>query len=235
MARDPLPVGDPVEPMACGCPRRAVLTGKFVSLAPLDAAADAAGLFAESHGNDEIESLWTYMLDGPFAAEEEMRRWLQEKERSADPLFFTVHESQRDRPIGMVSFLNIVPEMRRLEVGNIWYGSASQRTKANTEAALLMLRHAFEDLGYRRVEWKCDALNGRSRAAALRLGFAFEGIFRNHMIVKGHNRDTAWYAMTDADWPSARKNMTIWLYENPDGRISLARLNTGSSTAGPSA
>jgi RimJ/RimL family protein N-acetyltransferase len=117
--------------------------------------------------------------------------------------------------VGVVSFMNIDPPMRRLELGNIWYVPAAQRTRANTEAAFLMLREAFDALGYRRVEWKCDALNRRSREAALRLGFAFEGVFHQHMIVKGRNRDTAWYAMLDRDWPRVRANMNRWLAEDP--------------------
>jgi RimJ/RimL family protein N-acetyltransferase len=124
----------------------------------------------------------------------------------------------------LVSFLNIVPDMRRLELGHIWYGLAAQRTKINTETIYLMLRETFDGLNYRRAEWKCDALNARSRAAALRLGFRYEGIFRQHMIYKGRNRDTAWYAMMDHEWPRIKANMERWLESDP-GAISLSALN----------
>ena len=123
----------------------------------------------------------------------------------------------------MASFLNIDPAMRHVELGHIWYGPAAQRTRANTEAAYLMLRESFEALGYRRVEWKCDRLNARSRAAALRLGFTHEGTFRQHMIVKGRNRDTAWFAMLDREWPAVRAAIERWLVAEP-GTLSLIEL-----------
>ena len=113
-------------------------------------------------------------------------------------------ESRDAGPVGMAAFMNIVPEHRRLEIGHIWYAPSAQRTEANTEAAYLMMREAFDELGYRRVEWKCDALNARSRAAALRLGFTFEGVFRAHMIVRGRSRDSAWFSLIDTEWPAAQ-------------------------------
>ena len=127
--------------------------------------------------------------------------------------------------LGMVCFLNIDARMRHLELASIWYAPFVQRSNVNTESIYLLLRHAFDDLGYRRVEWKCDSLNARSRKAALRLGFEFEGIFRQHMVVKGRNRDTSWYAMLDGDWPAIRRNMERWLYANEDGQLSLTALN----------
>ncbi|MGH6959873.1 MAG: GNAT family N-acetyltransferase, partial [Dongiaceae bacterium] len=120
--------------------------------------------------------------------------------------------------------LNIVPVNRCVELGHIWYGPAAQRTRINTEAILLMLCESFDALGYRRVEWKCNALNEPSRRAALRLGFAFEGVFRQHMIIKGRNRDTAWYALVDGDWPTVKHNMERWLYGDEAG-LSLRQLN----------
>ena len=125
----------------------------------------------------------------------------------------------------MVSFLNIVSDMRRLELGHIWYSPDYQRSNVNTEAIYLMLCEAFDRLKYRRVEWKCDSLNERSRSAALRLGFKFEGIFRQHMIIKGRNRDTAWFSMLDSEWTAVKKNMEVWLYHNSDQRLSLTTLN----------
>ena len=154
-----------------------------------------------------------------------MEIWLQHQALSRDPLFFTVFENSANKQVGLVSFLAIVPEMRRLELGHIWYAPAAQRTKVNTETIYLMLSEAFDRLNYRRVEWKCDALNARSRAAALRLGFSYEGLFRQHLIYKGRNRDTAWFAMLDYEWPAIKKNMERWLYSNePD--ISLRQLNS---------
>jgi RimJ/RimL family protein N-acetyltransferase len=199
-----LPVGDPVPEVRVDPPARVTLQGSFVTLEPIDPARHAERLFAAGHGSAAAESLWTYMPYGPFADATGMRAWLETLAASEDPLFFAVIRG--GRPIGMTSFLNVDTTMRRLELGHIWYGPADQRTGANTEACLLMLRWAFE-AGYRRVEWKCDALNVRSRAAAERLGFRFEGIFRRHMIVKSRNRDTAWFSMLDEEWPQVRPRL----------------------------
>jgi RimJ/RimL family protein N-acetyltransferase len=223
MTTDDLPVGPPVAPRETRPPDPGKrYSGRSVTLRPIDAARDVAPLFDGSHGGPEREALWTYMAYGPFADPGAMQAWLETCARSSDPIFLAV--LFEGRPAGMASFMNIVPAMRRLEVGHIWYVATAQRTKTNTETIYLMLREAFDALGYRRVEWKCDALNARSRAAARRLGFGFEGIFRNHLIVKGRNRDTAWYAMTDADWPAVKANMERWLYSSESG-ISLTALN----------
>jgi len=209
-----LPRGEPVR-VGTGDrrPERRVFEGRYVSLEPLLPERDAPDLFAGSHGSPEAEALWTYMPYGPFADAEEMEAWLAERAASLDPSFLGVRDRASGRPVGMVSFLNLAPAMRRLELGHIWYAPVAQRTRVNTESVYLMLRHAFEDLECRRVEWKCDALNARSRRAALRLGFTFEGIFRQHLIVKGRNRDTAWFAMLDAEWPRRREGLESWLYE----------------------
>ena len=152
-----------------------------------------------------------------------MRTWLDLLPASEDPLFLTVIERSTGDPVGIVTFMSVDPAMRHLELGNIWYSPRAQRTRANTESVYLMLRESFEELGHRRVEWKCDALNARSRAAAERLGFTFEGIFRQHMIIKGRNRDTAWYSMLDHEWPAVRANLERWLDEDPPP--SLRELN----------
>lgn len=224
MAQDEeFPVGPLVGPAALSRPAAGrCYTGRFVTLQPVDPDGDVASLYDASHGSGELERLWTYMAYGPFASRDAMRTWLRTCQGSTDPLFLTVHAN--GRPAGMASFMNIVPGMRRVELGHIWYVPGAQRTQANTEAVYLMLGEAFDALGYRRVEWKCDALNARSRAAARRLGFRFEGLFRHHMIVKGQNRDTAWYAMTDADWPQVRTNLERCLYGEESG-LSLAALN----------
>jgi RimJ/RimL family protein N-acetyltransferase len=214
-----VPVVDQVE-----TPRRRSYSGRYVKLLPLDADSDARQLYAVSHGDEAILRLWTYLTSGPFAGVAEMHSWLAGCERSADPLFFTVIEEASGQRVGMVSFMNIVPAMRRLELGNIWYTPQAQKTKINTETIYLMLCETFDHLGYRRAEWKCDSLNARSRAAAERLGFRFEGIFRKHMIVRGRSRDTAWFAMTDDEWPQIKANMERWLYSGDEG-VSLRKLN----------
>ncbi|MDZ7828108.1 MAG: GNAT family protein [Halofilum sp. (in: g-proteobacteria)] len=198
-------------------------TGESVTLRPLDPTTDAGALYAASHGDAVTETLWTYMPYGPFADAAAMRAWLDDCAASDDPVYRAVLDNE-GRPCGMVSYLNIVPEHRRLELGHIWYGPAVQRTRINTETIYLMLRESFDRLGCRRVEWKCDALNARSRAAALRLGLRLEGIFRHHMIVKGRNRDTAWFALVDADWPAVKANLERWLYGGENG-LSLTELN----------
>jgi len=217
-------VGEPVDATPAGRPRRSPLEGTFVSLVPVDPAAHGHGLYANSHdGSDEADRMWTYMAYGPWDDEEAMRSWLDTLPASDDPLFFTVIERETDDPVGIVTFMNVDPAMKHLELGNIWFAPRAQRTRANTEAVYLMLREAFDELGHRRVEWKCDALNARSRSAAERLGFTFEGVFRQHMIIKGRNRDTAWYAMLDREWPGVRANMETWLAtESPP---SLRALN----------
>jgi RimJ/RimL family protein N-acetyltransferase len=159
-----------------------------------------------THGDPARERVWTYMAYGPFADQSAFRRWIGEQRDSNDQLSFTVASDRGARPIGMAAILNADLPNRRLELGHIWYIPEAQRTGANTEATLLLLIEAFDYYRARRVEWKCDSLNEASRQAALGLGFEFEGIFRNHMIVKGRNRDTAWYAMTDADWPAVRES-----------------------------
>jgi RimJ/RimL family protein N-acetyltransferase len=184
-------------------PRRAVHRGRRISLVPLDPDSQVDDLFSGSHGDPETESLWTYMGYGPFADRAAMLEWLRGCAASEDPLFLAVRENESARYLGMVSYLAIRPAMRVLELGHIWYVPGAQGRGVNTEAVQLMLTEAFDVLGYRRVEWKCDSLNERSRRAALRLGFQFEGIFRQHMIVKGKNRDTAWFAMLDSDWEAS--------------------------------
>ena len=228
MTQSSLPLGEIVEPAGQGgLPRRTDYVGQFITLSPVNPQADVEQLFAATHGTATREQVWTYMGYRPFETEEQMLGWLEESAESEDPLFFTVHHRETRRRVGMTSFLNIVTDMRRLELGHIWYALDAQRTQANTEAVYLMLCEAFDGLKHRRVEWKCDSLNAKSRAAALRLGFSFEGIFRQHMIVKGRNRDTAWFALLDSEWPSIRGNFERWLYQNPDWKLSLAELNRG--------
>lgn len=208
MTNGDMPLGPEIDPRPAPRPQHAVLAGRYCTLRPLDVVRDAASLYAGTHGGGR-ERLWAYLFSGPFADEREFTEWLAGRAASEDPLFFAIDVG--DTAIGWSSLMRITPEHRVIEVGNILYTPALQRTRAATEAMYLLARHAFDTLGYRRYEWKCNALNAASRAAAIRLGFAFEGIFRNHMIVKGRSRDTAWFAMTDGDWPTRRVAFERWL------------------------
>ena len=200
-----LPIGDVVEPSSPAAkPRRRNMTAVRYELRPLDPDADVDDLFVAGHEGLGADMLWTYMAYGPFANRDAMHAWLRGCAATEDPLFFTVVERATGRRVGMCSFLSISPEMQRLEIGHIWYAPDHQGSGISAEVAWMLLSEAFERLGYRRVEWKCNALNGRSRRAALKLGFGFEGIFRQHMIVKGRNRDSAWFSMLDGEWPAAR-------------------------------
>jgi RimJ/RimL family protein N-acetyltransferase len=150
-----------------------------------------------------------YLFDGPYETLGEFRRSLEAAAPLEDPFRYTI---VRDgRPEGMASYARIKPEQGVIELANIWFGTAMQRTPAATEATYLLARNAFEQLGYRRVEWKCDSLNAGSRRAAERFGFKFEGVFEQHMVVKGRNRDTAWFAVTDKRWPAVRAAFDAWL------------------------
>ena len=158
------------------------------------------------------EAGWTYLTYGPFEREEDFAGWVRESAAGRDPVFYTIlaREGEEWKALGVASYLRIAPAAGSIEVGHIHFARALQRTAAATEAIYLMMRYAFE-LGYRRVEWKCDSLNGPSRVAAQRLGFSFEGLFRNATIYKGRSRDTAWYAMTDGDWAKMRGAYERWL------------------------
>jgi RimJ/RimL family protein N-acetyltransferase len=192
-------------------PRPIVLRGSHIFLRPVDPHTDAGALYAQSHPPDGDPAIWTYLPTGPYPGADEWRVMLERASKSLDPLYFTLVRSRPERPAGMASYLRAEPAFGVIEIGNIWFGPSLQRTTAATEAIYLLARHAFDDLGYRRLEWKCNSLNAASRRAALRFGFTFEGIFRQHMVVKGRNRDTAWYAITDQEWPAVRSGFEAWL------------------------
>ena len=207
-------------------PAHRPLVGTRVRLEPLDPERHAGDLLAAAQGDPR---LWHYLPYGPFAGEAELRGWLADRATSPDPLFLAVVDTATGRAAGVVSYLRIEPEHGCIEIGHIWFGAALQRTPATTEGIYLLARHAFDDLGHRRLEWKCDAANARSRRAAERFGFTFEGVFRQHMIVKGRNRDTAWFSLLDGEWPAARAAFEAWLAPanfDADGRqrSSLAAL-----------
>jgi RimJ/RimL family protein N-acetyltransferase len=226
---DEHPLGEPVDLSPVPRPEHQTLPGRYVVLRPLDADRDAEPLFEVSHPPDGDPGIWTYLFDGPYRDVAELQAALREAEHSEDSLFFAVLPAATGRASGVASYLRIVPEFGVIEIGNIWFGRPLQRTAAATEAIYLLARHVFDDLGYRRLEWKCNALNAASRRAAERFGFTFEGVFRQHMVVKGRNRDTAWYAIVDRDWPAIRGSCERWLDpENfdPAGRqrVGLAAL-----------
>lgn len=192
----------------CPLPRREPMHGRTVVLEPLEAARHTAALWEAVQGHDE---LWDYLFDGPYASEGELAADVARKERAEEFEFYAIVPAETGRAAGYASYLRMEPRHGVIEVGNILLSRALQRTTAATEAMYLMARHVFEDLGYRRYEWKCNARNEPSRRAALRLGFTFEGIFRQHMVVKGQNRDTAWFAMLDGEWPERKRAFEAWL------------------------
>ena len=159
---------------------------------------------------DREGRMWTYLPYGPFDSFEIYRAWLEEMSRRSDPLFFAIIDRGTDQAVGLASYLRIDPAAGSIEVGHLHYSPLLQRTPAATEAMFLMMERALT-MGYRRYEWKCDSLNAPSRAAALRLGFSFEGIFRQATVVKGRNRDTAWFAAIDREWPALKEAFQRWL------------------------
>lgn len=222
---------DPVpDPTPAPRPERRVLEGRFARVEPLHAEAHGAALFAASHGDDRRLRIWDYLPYGPFASEREFLANLDAQARADDPLFYTIRPHTSARPEGIATLMTIEPEQRSIEIGHIWLGPDLQRTAAATEALYLLISYAMDDLGYRRMEWKCNAANAASRAAAVRLGFIHEGVFYQHRIVKGCNRDTAWFSILDSEWPAIRANFETWLGEenfDADGRQrqSLGALN----------
>jgi len=190
-------------------PARSTITGDRVRLEPLDVAAHAPDLWLAANAGDD--QLWDYLPYGPFADEGAFRTWLASIETSEDPLFFAIVDAGTGQALGMCSFLRIDPGNGVIEIGHIWFSAALQRSTLATEAIFLLQQTAMEDLGYRRLEWKCNNANARSKRAAERFGFTFEGIFRQHSIVKGANRDTAWFSLLDGEWPAYARAVRTWL------------------------
>ncbi len=187
-------------------PVRSVLEGRYTRLEPLDAGRHAADLLAPG-----AEARFCYLFEAPPRSADDMAAWLAKAAASEDPLFFAVVDRQSGVAHGRQSLMRIDPAHGVIEVGNILWGPGIARSRIATEALYLFARHVFEDLGYRRLEWKCNSRNEASRRAALRFGFQFEGMFHQHMVVKGQNRDTAWFAMLDADWPGLKARFASWL------------------------
>jgi RimJ/RimL family protein N-acetyltransferase len=221
------PVGLPVDdPTPAPRPGPVTLKGRYGRLEKLTPA-HTMDLWAAFAGHDEV---WTYIgADGPFATAAEFVPCIERRAAADDPYAYAIIDPS-DRAVGYVTLLRIVPEMRVIEVGHVLYSPALQRTPLGTETQYMLARYVFETLGYRRYEWKCDALNAPSRRAALRYGFVYEGTFRQNMIAKGRNRDNAWFSMLDSEWPVHKLNFERWLAsENFDNegrqKISLAALN----------
>jgi len=221
------PIGLPVEKSgAAPRPGPVTLKGRYGRLEKLrpDHWSDLWAAFA---GHDRV---WTYIsTDGPFADPSEFAAFIAKRAAANDPYAYAIVDLQ-DRAVGYLTLLRIVPVHRVIEVGHVLYSPSLQRTPLGTEIQYLLARYIFETLGYRRYEWKCDALNAASWRAALRYGFIYEGTFRQYMIAKGRNRDNAWFSMLDSEWPSRKRNFERWLApENFDGdgrqKISLAALN----------
>jgi RimJ/RimL family protein N-acetyltransferase len=222
------PVGLPVDdPTPAPRPGPVTLKGRYGRLEKLTPA-HTEDLWAAFAGHDHV---WTYIAaDGPFATAAEFVPYIKRRAAADDPYAYAIIDAS-DRAVGYVTLLRIVPEMRVIEVGHVLYSPALQRTPLGTETQYLLARYVFETLGYRRYEWKCDALNAPSRRAALRYGFVYEGTFRQYMIAKGRNRDNAWFSMLDSEWPARKRNFELWLApENFDSegrqRLSLAALNS---------
>jgi RimJ/RimL family protein N-acetyltransferase len=231
MVSDPSeqPIGEPVDARPARRPARVTLSGRAVTLVPLSAEAHADALFEQANGGDK-DRVWTYLFDGPYTDRAVFRANIEAKAKSEDPLFFAILDKASGKAVGYQTFLRIEPQHRVIEVGNILYAPAMQRAIGASEAQYLFARYVFDTLGYRRYEWKCNNLNAPSKRAAERFGFTFEGVFRQHMIVKGRNRDTAWFSMLDTEWPARRAAFERWLApDNFDAagrqRISLSTLN----------
>lgn len=190
-------------------PERKVLSGHFCRLEPLSVAQHAEDLYAANTLDSDGQS-WTYLPYGPFATFTDYCAWMETASQSSDPLLFAIIDQEKNRAVGIAGYLRITPAAGSIEVGHLHYSPLLQKTPLSTEAMFLMMQTAFT-LGYRRYEWKCNALNAASRTAAERLGFTFEGVFRQAAVIKGHNRDTAWFSVIDSEWPALQQAFIRWL------------------------
>lgn len=192
-------------------PPHVALAGRYVDLVPMDAADHAAALYEATHGADADPALWLYLPYGPFPDLAAFTAYISANEASHDPLYYTVIPHGQG-PSGQVTLMRIDAKNGVVETGHIWFAASMQRSPAGTEAIYLLARHVFDDLGYRRFEWKCHDRNARSKAAARRFGFTFEGIFRQAVVVRDRNRDTAWFSITDGEWPAVKAGFEAWLH-----------------------
>jgi len=201
-------------------PQRTIIKGRFVDLEPQDASKHGQELFQAGHSSDAALGIWEYLAYGPWPTVDAYAAQLRQQSSSFDPIFYTIRSHKTGCACGQISFLDMHAQNGVIEIGHIWFGTELQRTRGATEALFLMLKYAMDDLGYRRMQWRCNSLNEKSRQAARRLGFRFEGIFYNHLIFKGKNRDTAWYSILDDEWPEVCGKIENWLADsnfNADG------------------
>jgi RimJ/RimL family protein N-acetyltransferase len=211
-------------------PPREPLEGRFCRVEPLDVERHAADLQA-ANNEDAERRQWTYLAYGPFDSLHEYVAWMRRVCGGDDPLFHAIVDGATGQAVGVASYLRIEPSAGSIEVGHINYSPRLQRTPAATEAMYLMMRRVFEELGYRRYEWKCDALNEPSRRAAARFGFSYEGIFRQATLYKGRNRDTAWFAVIDHEWPALKAAYETWLEPANFGAAGRQQQSLGALTA----
>lgn len=205
-----LPIGVTVAAHPAPRPERIAIDGRFVRLEPLDPVKHTDDLYAASHGDDK-HVIWQYLFEAPFENHAAFKAHIESKAVLNDPIFYAIIDKASGKAVGYATLMRIDPVHRVIEVGNIMYGSPLQKTPGATEAQYLLMRYVFDTLGYRRYEWKCNSLNAPSRRAADRFGFTFEGIFRQHLMIKGRNRDTAWYSILDTEWPKQRRAFEAWL------------------------
>jgi RimJ/RimL family protein N-acetyltransferase len=213
--------GDIVDnPPSSLVPARSALVGEHIKLEPIDPAVHANDLYEASHTTDAGRAIWTYLPEGPWPDRDAYTAHVRACAASQDRIFHALRPLPDGPASGQASFMDIHPGNGVIEIGYIWFAPALQRTRAATEAMYLMLDYAMTTLRYRRMQWRCNALNAKSRAAARRLGFRYEGIFYNHLIFKGLNRDTAWYSILDDEWPDVKVRLEDWLSSenfDPDG------------------
>ncbi|GFM67310.1 GNAT family N-acetyltransferase [Pseudomonas cichorii] len=200
----------PIQWQPASLPGNKTLEGRFIRLEKLDPARHGDDLWLVLNGPDSDPKLWDYLPYGPFNEREAFDTWLQRHASDTDPWFYSVVDQNTGVTEGVISLMSIVAAHGRIEIGHVTFGGRMQRTPKGTEAIYLLAKEAFA-LGNRRLEWKCNANNARSRRAADRFGFSYEGLFRQHMVVKGVNRDTAWYSILDSEWPELQKAFESWL------------------------
>lgn len=206
------------------------MVGRYCRVEPLDLDRHATELFAADRQDADGRN-WTYLSAGPFADFASYRSWLAAASAGDDPLFHAIVDDATGRAAGVAAYLRIDPHSGVIEVGHLNFAPSLQRSRAATEAMYLMMRRAVDELGYRRYEWKCDSLNAPSRAAALRYGFRFEGVFRQALVYKGRNRDTAWFAILDRDWPVLKAAFERWLDPDNFDAAGRQRLRLSELTA----
>jgi RimJ/RimL family protein N-acetyltransferase len=226
---------DPVTLPPALVPARSVLTGSTVQLEPIDPDRHTSALFRAGNATEAARDSWAFLPWGPFQNEVAMHAQLRDFSAALDRVFYAICDRATGTAVGIATYLDIQPASGVIEIGGIWFAPGFARSRGATEALFLMLAYAMDDLRYRRMQWRCNALNEKSRAAARRLGFRFEGVWFSHMIVKGRNRDTAWYSILDTEWPDIRTAIKTWLVaENFDAtgrqRRSLSAM-TAAATA----